>query len=561
MSGTKRGAAVWCGGLCALAALLAWSFGSPEGWQSEARAEPNAPKFTGSSNCQGCHGESAPKPKYDGDVQHTEFTAWASGKDPHFWAFGVAEADLDKEAGEKLRGLQMPEAAAIAKRLGIADPRASDRCLTCHATSRFSDAGGKRTALAKTDVVGGKSLREDGVSCEACHGPSEKWQKPHQEKAWAATQRKGLGSGKLWSDFGFADLRNVKVRANACISCHLQIDHNLLAAGHPHIKFELSVFGGYEWAHWSDKGAWFGTKAWAAGQAVSLRDAARQLGAHAAGGADAQQLQYSYFKMLGHALMARQLAAAVDAPVLGAIDAQLKAAQAAGSDAKKLAAPLGELEKLGEALADKVQAQAFDQALTEKLLAGVAAEGPASGGLDFRCAEQYFYSIFGLMRTLAADAKPADAAAKTKEVGALYAPLGSLPGKYKKADFVAVAQKLATVFPGGKALALPEGVGRPGPTVAATDPAPAVTPKSGSEPGPVVADTGDPKSASEPASKGKPPEAGMGELPDPNRQPLPDEEQGKLYIFCTWCGTKWFKEYNYCGRCGSKLSKEHLGDK
>lgn len=57
--------------------------------------------------------------------------------------------------------LASDEAKAIAKKKGIADPQKADECLSCHVAGHGEDA--KR--------LGKKYAVEDGVSCEACHGP------------------------------------------------------------------------------------------------------------------------------------------------------------------------------------------------------------------------------------------------------------------------------------------------------------------------------------------------------------------------------------------------------
>jgi len=75
------------------------------------------------------------------------------------------------------------------------------------------------------------------------------------------------------------DLRDVAVRTHICLHCHLgtaekSVDHELIAAGHPDLTFELNLFSAVMPRHWKDTKdtPWLGTKEWAVGQGMQLRD-------------------------------------------------------------------------------------------------------------------------------------------------------------------------------------------------------------------------------------------------------------------------------------------------
>jgi hypothetical protein len=82
------------------------------------------------------------------------------------------------------------------------------------------------------------------------------------------------------------DLTNPAVAAETCLRCHLgseerQVDHRLLAAGHPRLTFELDTFALNMPAHWKEhegNSGWFRGGAWAAGQTAALRESMRLLG-------------------------------------------------------------------------------------------------------------------------------------------------------------------------------------------------------------------------------------------------------------------------------------------
>jgi len=76
---------------------------------------------------------------------------------------------------------------------------------------------------------------------------------------------------------GMRDLRNFYVRANTCVACHQNLEPDVLAAGHPVLRFELDGQSVAEPKHWQDP-AGSGPKAWLVGQAVALREMSWALG-------------------------------------------------------------------------------------------------------------------------------------------------------------------------------------------------------------------------------------------------------------------------------------------
>jgi len=423
--------------------ILTANFYTLNPFTSIAYADPAGIKYTGAGACSAaaCHGAQKAAPAYDGDCRHNENTAWSS-KDKHAQAF----------SGKK--GLKSKPAAAIAKALGIADATASDRCLNCHSLSGISTKDGvTRVALKPADIVAKGFQKEDGVSCDACHGPAAKYLDPHQGKLWTAGQRKA-GSQKLFDEQGLFDTKNLKFRANACLSCHLKIDADMIVAGHPELPFELNLFsmseedgGFYAGQHWRDTGKWFAARAWAMGQVVSLREASHQLAERIEKKADAKLIESSTQQVLAHALFSRQIAAKVDAPSKDAIDKEL-----AGI---KDAAAVKNLAKVADALADKLITMDFDQKMTEGLLAAAASEGEQAAAIGFRGAEQYTFTLKSLLTAMIKDAKPADSDKKMKAVDDLFEPMAD-SATYDAAKFAPAATKIKAEFPGGTSIPMPK---------------------------------------------------------------------------------------------------------
>src|SRR5437763_2515954 len=96
----------------------------------------------GSCAAAGCHNANGPA-----GSEGSEYSTWA-GRDKHARAYEV---------------LREPRSVEMVRKLGWGKKaHEEDRCLVCHSTS---DAHGGLPA----DILA------DGVGCEACHGPSEKW--------------------------------------------------------------------------------------------------------------------------------------------------------------------------------------------------------------------------------------------------------------------------------------------------------------------------------------------------------------------------------------------------
>jgi Cytochrome c554 and c-prime len=189
-------------------------------------------KFVGAVGCRSssCHGGAGEK--------RSQYITW-SQKDFHTRAYAIL---LDARS------------ARIAEAVGILQASSSNRCTVCH--SPFQSVGRSRlTATAHPD---------EGVSCESCHGAAEPWLRGHTRPDWTYATRVSAG---------MHDLRNLYVRANACVACHQNVESDLLKAGHPELVFELDSQSIDEPKHWREDEPWNGVRNWLTGQAVALREA------------------------------------------------------------------------------------------------------------------------------------------------------------------------------------------------------------------------------------------------------------------------------------------------
>jgi len=212
---------------------------------------PEPAKYIGPGSCAAtsCHG--SVKPVAGSRIYQNEYSTWIL-YDKHSRAYGA----LTGEVGERM--------ARILK-LGSKAEEAQ-KCLACHALYTTADQRGRPFEMA------------DGVSCENCHGPASAWLGPHTTKDWPHEKSVAMG---------MHDTRNVIHRSEKCLECHLGtkskfVDHEMIAAGHPDLYFELDSFSAVMPRHWkipresapgkADEGAaWLGVRDWGTGQAVQLR--------------------------------------------------------------------------------------------------------------------------------------------------------------------------------------------------------------------------------------------------------------------------------------------------
>jgi len=327
-------------------------------------------KYTGAASCgaSNCHGSTKPKADFP---KLNENVVWFQ-KDKHAKAYATL-------TNEKLKSGVSP--AKIATNLKIAKAETSSKCLVCHAVD------------VKPELRGPKFDISEGVHCDGCHGPAEKWLEPHAEKGWTHEQ-----SVKL----GMYDTKNFLLRADKCVSCHLAIEHEMVAAGHPDLlAFELDTFSATMPPHWRDKGAWAGSKAWATGQVISLREAAKQLGDRAAANASGALLTDALGKVQGHGAVVRVLLGVVAADAQKSVEGDIAAlTEAVGKgDKAKVAATAKNLAATMNAQAPKVAAREFDQASTKKIMGDIAGSADAIGAVGVRGAEQAAMALDRLYST------------------------------------------------------------------------------------------------------------------------------------------------------------------
>jgi|RhiMetdeSRZDD1v2_1073273.scaffolds.fasta_scaffold208574_2 hypothetical protein len=367
-------------------------------------------KYTGTGSCaaSSCHGAKKPAAK-PGDPDDT-YTIWAA-KDKHNKAYNT---------------LTKKESVAIAQKMKIAKATESDKCLGCHALHVDK---AQLTPKAKYDVA-------DGVSCDSCHGPAEKWLEGHDKG-----EKGGWPHSKSVSG-GMYDTKDVLKRAELCVSCHLAIDAEMIAAGHPSMIFELDSFSQNQPPHWKDQKEFFGPLAWGTGQAAALRESAEQLATRLKGNASEALIKESYDQTRGHAVSLRPLLAQVAAEQGKTLETQVAAIDI--KDKTKGAAAASTVATTAADLSKRMAQVKYTKDIVWNVLKAQVSDAERATSAGLRSAEQVAMAVDSLFRAaVAAGVKPPEQKAIDAAIGKMFDELPTKPADFDPKKFTTNLQNVA----------------------------------------------------------------------------------------------------------------------
>ena len=222
------------------------------------RPPTGTPVWVGTGSCAAaaCHGGR----REPLGLKGSEYT-FSQAYDPHNRAYSVLFDDRSKLIEKNYRRMLDVEAAR---------PFEDDACLRCHVHQGY-DSKAPRARTAGFSPA-------DGAGCEACHGPAGKWLVPHAEYGW-----KGLTDLQKSDIFGMRPTKDLLARGQTCTECHVglgpaDVNHDLIAAGHPRLNFEYGSQLAKLPKHWraaDDKARHpdYEAKVWALGQLLSAKAA------------------------------------------------------------------------------------------------------------------------------------------------------------------------------------------------------------------------------------------------------------------------------------------------
>lgn len=408
--------------------------------------ESGPSKYLGPGSCSSpsCHG--GVQARNQTSVLQNEYSTWVV-HDKHAHAF----TNLTNETGIR-----------IARNLGLVAPDTAARCLGCHALDVPADQRGHTLDLA------------DGVGCENCHGPASAWLGPHTTRGWAF--EKSL-------ELGLYDTRDLIKRTEKCLTCHLGtaehgVSHEMIAAGHPDLYFELASFSAVMPPHWTERDSdpWFTVRAMAVGQAVQLGEQLKRIARESRSGVwpdfaeldcfachhsltaakDSWRQERGYHGRqpgtpplnLSRYVVLRHIVQAVDptaAPEFTAVIDQVSiAANANRRDPTQLAARATSLSEVAGKLAARLNTVRFDQAQTLRLLKSVSGDaGLADQGE--RAAEQATMALDALFIAYTKAGRPANDAQIRSGINTLFQQLND-PSAYNAPKFAAAMKSLNLLF-------------------------------------------------------------------------------------------------------------------
>jgi hypothetical protein len=291
------------------------------------------------------------------------------------------------------------------------------------------------------------------------------------------------------------DTRNVIHRTEKCLECHLGtknkfVDHEMIAAGHPDLYFELDSFSAVMPRHWkvpresapgkpAEEAAWAGVRDWSTGQAVQLRGEMERLVwrarnerfdkkdawpeyselscfacHHSLGPAkESWRQEHGYIgrrpgdpawnssRYVVFRLLAKQIDSGngqeLDRHLLAVSNemSKLNPDRAAVATAASAAAPLA------QQIAERLAAMPYDQAVTLRMMQRITDDAENIAIADERAAEQAAMAMDSLYIAYAKDTKPTNDAEVRAAINVLFQQLEN-PSSYNADLFAAALRRI-----------------------------------------------------------------------------------------------------------------------
>jgi Cytochrome c554 and c-prime len=400
-------------------------------------------KYVGPGSCAAtsCHG--SVKPVANSRILQNEYSTWII-KDKHSRAYQALTGDV----GERM-----------AKILNLGKAETAPKCLACHALAPPAEMRGRPFEVT------------DGVTCENCHGPAQSWLGQHTAKDSPEKHAQSV------REFHMVDTRNIIVRTDKCLECHLGtpnkfVDHEMIAAGHPDLFFELDSFSVVMPRHWNSPrlkadgspvgdSAWEGVRDWSTGQAVQLRAAMDRVAWRARGERyDKKNVwpEYSELSCIAchHSLTAakdswrqehgysgrrpgdpawnesryvvfRLLAKEVDAAAAQDLDQKVQAVSAEMSklnpDRAAAASGAAAAAPVAQRFAEHLAVASYERGMVLRMMQSICDNAEEISLADERAAEQATMALDSLYIAYSKEAKPANAAEVRSSINALFQQL------------------------------------------------------------------------------------------------------------------------------------------
>ncbi|WP_171469316.1 multiheme c-type cytochrome [Frigoriglobus tundricola] len=203
-------------------------------------------KAIGLSGClaAACHGGPAEK-ALGGTLDSTTWqgagSVWVAA-DPHSAAYSLL-------TDHPHRAVKVTAGHIMARYAGGRPATEDARCLACHTNPALAEPG----PTTDPHVL---NKRREGVSCEACHGNASGWVREHTN--WRGNR------AEAYAATGMVPLYDLGERAVNCLGCHVgapaagglpvrDMNHDMIAAGHPRLNFDFAEYLRRLPPHWQEK--------------------------------------------------------------------------------------------------------------------------------------------------------------------------------------------------------------------------------------------------------------------------------------------------------------------
>ena len=178
-----------------------------------------------------CHGSNVPDTK----IWQRAGKIWLD-QDPHARAYTSLLTEASESIVSRLADKELKWSSQAYRDVLNA------RCVSCHASEN----------APQTD-------RDLGADCQVCHGSADVWGSEHYSSEWKALGKSRFENGKM------LNVESMASRARVCSSCHIgelnrtsgpnigkdrEVDHRLMAAGHPPMHFDFESYMRRYPVHW-----------------------------------------------------------------------------------------------------------------------------------------------------------------------------------------------------------------------------------------------------------------------------------------------------------------------
>lgn len=238
-------------------ALLLFSVRLSFGGEPDVNAHPDmqSPSITGCMTTA-CHGSNVPDAKNWQRAGKIWFDT-----DPHARAYTSLLTETSEKIVSRLAKKELKSTSPLSDEYRAV---LNAKCISCHSNENVSE-----------------SQRVLGADCQVCHGSVDAWGSEHYSSEW-----KSLGKNRF-DGTNRVNVESIAGRAKVCASCHVgeldrkigssvgldrEVDHRLMAAGHPPMYFDFESYLRRYPVHWDpldepvSQGSKLGMERWRVGK-------------------------------------------------------------------------------------------------------------------------------------------------------------------------------------------------------------------------------------------------------------------------------------------------------